>query len=370
MMITIDLVIPSYRLQEDILNKIVSLQKPSGVHLSIYLIADNPLLPVPPVLLQWQQEGKISLVVNETNLGFSAARNKGIELGNSDYVLLLDDDIVPGEQLLFSYAKAIEQNADAIGFAGVTFFPEPFNAVTEALYISGTTHHFSLPATLATMKWTPTANVLLKRSEFDNHWFDELLRYGGEDIALLAAKSIESGKELIAVPGAIVHHPWWNNGSVQLKRMYRYGRGAADILANPVLKRYTWLDFTNTMETILLILIATPFLIYFGVAAWSWKLIVTVLISDYFVCLLKCIKAQHKNKLAIALQLLLHKSARELGALLGSIAKGRIQDITRRLDVGFTKPHPSPYRLNRWKIFKSFLILGGILLIIAIGAAG
>ena len=121
-MITIDLVIPSYRLEEDILKRIIALQVPAGLQLSIYIIADNPLIKVPDLLLQLHQQDLVHLIVNETNLGFSATRNKGILLGKSEYVLLLDDDIVPDAQLLLSYTKAIVQNPDAIGLAGVTFF--------------------------------------------------------------------------------------------------------------------------------------------------------------------------------------------------------------------------------------------------------
>jgi len=47
---------------------------------------------------------------NEQNLGASASRNRGIEESTGDYILFLDDDVIPSKDLLHSYGRTLQKN--------------------------------------------------------------------------------------------------------------------------------------------------------------------------------------------------------------------------------------------------------------------
>src|SRR4051812_25504021 len=122
----IDVVIPSYRLVEDILLPIFALSKPPETTVTFFLVADNPAIPVPPAIRKKAEAGEITLIENKKNLGFSQTRNIGIHAGKAQWILLLDDDIVPDNKLLYEYQAAFVQHPEAVGFIGVTEFPKPF----------------------------------------------------------------------------------------------------------------------------------------------------------------------------------------------------------------------------------------------------
>ena len=364
---TIDVVIPSFRLDEEILHRIVDLSTPVNFTVVVYIISDNPKLTVPQSILNLYNSGKINLVINETNIGFSASRNMGIRAGNGKWILLLDDDIIPNENLLISYANAIAANENAIGFAGVTFFSQPFNAVTKALEISGATGHFKSAQHIRSMKWAPTANIVLNRYKILNSLFDETLKAGGEDIDFLVKNSLHFNENYISVPGATVEHPWWNKGKLQTARMFRYGIGAADIAIKDPIKNYTYRDFLNTSELLLLLLLILPFAAFHHHQKIIVVCCVAVIILEFITNYLKAIIIGKTFSPVVAFNLSWLKNCREAGYLYGSLAKGHINNFAARIDMGFTKPHPTPFRLNRWKIIK-MLILVSILLIITIYA--
>jgi len=251
---SIDIVIPSFRLDENVLLNIFNVERPDGFLVNFYIVADNPLLVIPEEILKLASENKINLIKNEINLGFSKTRNNGIRLGNAKWILLLDDDILPSKKLLIAYAEAIKKNRDSIGFAGVTNFPLPFNAATRAMDINGTTGHFKAALDNKPLVWVPTANVMLNREKMDMTLFNEKLDKGGEDIEFLLRNSLLHKEKYTPVPNAVVEHPWWNNGAIQTERIFRYGRGAADIAALDTIKPYTYHDFLNTSELVVLLL--------------------------------------------------------------------------------------------------------------------
>lgn len=354
---SIDIVIPSFRLAESFLSPIIHLSRPPGWMINYYLVADNPAVRVSAGIRRWEQEGKMKLIINARNVGPSETRNTGIRAGNGHWVLLLDDDIVPGENLLQAYVAAIEEHPHAIGFIGVTDFPEPVNAVTLALKINGTLGHFNLARYKPAMRWAPTANLMLNRGRLDPTLFDASLKKGGEDIELLVRNSLQSDELYISVPEAVVQHPWWNNGAVQTERMFRYGEGAFEMAAKPAIKNYTYLDFTNTGETLFLLLLLWPFAWWGGWAYWVGVAAVSVIIAELLTNWLKAVKVGKTASPAVAFYLFWAKNCHELGWLTGVLKSFRFHQFARRVDMGFVKPHPSPFRLNRWKIIKMIGIL-------------
>lgn len=363
---SIDIVVPSYRLNEDVLLNIIYLEHPDNFTVHIFIIADNPTVTVSKSLQELYDQQKINLLINKTNLGFSASRNKGIRAGKSKWVILLDDDIHPEPDLLKVYASAVEQYENAIGFVGVTRFPEPFNNTTKALRLSGITAHFESALHVQEMIWAPTANIVLNREKLGNHLFDENLKAGGEDIDFLVCNSLLYNEKYVSVPNAIVTHPWWNNGSIQTERLIRYGIGASEIARKFPVKNYTYRDFTNTSETILLLLLALPVAIVFHKANIILYTTVIVIATEIITNFIKAIMTGKTWSPAIALYLTWIKNCREFGYLYGALSKGYTNGFAQRIELGFKKPHPSPFRLNKWKIIKMVLIMICILLCITI----
>ncbi len=358
MQYSIDVIIPSFRLDEEILIRIFNLKKPANVDINFFLIADNPAITVSDSIMEMVNSNKVNLLINAINLGFSKTRNKGIEAGSGDWILFLDDDIVPEENLLISYAEAIKNHPESLGFIGITHFPQPFNTITKALALNGSVSHFKSGLDQEELSWAPTANVMFNRSLLGNRRFLPQLVNGGEDIELLFRNSLENNKKYRAVPDAMVTHPWWNDGKIQTRRMFRYGLGASEIVDIPHIKLYSYRDFTNTSETLfILILSALLALLFNGNIYWICTLAFIIIISEFLTNMIRSIAFSKSFSIPLAWQMIWHKNAYEAGFLWGCLSHGRLLNIGKRIDVGFNKPNPSPFRLNKWKIIKMSLVL-------------
>lgn len=362
---SIDVVIPSFRLDEKILLPILALRKPDGFNVHFYLIADNPSVAVPDSIHALSAHGRVTLLINKENCGFSATRNRGIDAGHGRWILLLDDDIHPSPDLLIRYAEAIASKPDSIGFVGVTLFPEPDHPVGRALVLNGSLGHFQKALKEVSLPWAPTTNVLLSRPILGKRRFNPQLKVGGEDIALLAAISLLHRQQYICVPNAIVTHPWWQDGRSQVKRLFRYGLGTGEVMTLPEFRPYTFIDFTNTSESLCLIMIYSMVGVVFDLPI-SYIPVVTavLLLAEVLTTGFRAMLAPGKVSPLVVFEMLAHKNAYELGMLWGGLRSRGITNFTRRLDLGFRKPDPSPFRLNKWKIVKMALFLLILFLVI------
>ena len=361
---SIDVVIPTFRIEEKALLAIINLPKPADFAIYFYIVADNPLIAIPTSLLKLQEENQITLLINPKNEGVPATRNRGILAGKSKWILFLDDDVQPQEDLLLAYASAIQQHRNAIGFVGVTNFPEPFNAVTTALAISGFTSHFSIASKQELLVWAPTANIILNRQKLNKDLFDPALTISGEDVDFLSRNSLQFNEKYISVPKAVAVHPWWNNGATQTNRMFRYGLGASQIAAKQPVKNYTYRDFTNTVESILLLILLFPVALYTGNTRIIAVLLAAIVLLEFVTTWLRAINVGKTYSLAVTLQLVWTKNVYQFGYLVNSIVQGRLSGFAERTELGFIKPHPSSFRLNRWKIVRLTILFFLILFLI------
>jgi glycosyltransferase involved in cell wall biosynthesis len=353
----IDIVIPSFRLDVSVLDHLIHMDQPPGWKIRFFLIADNPQVKVPSAIVDWELQGKVELIVNPSNLGPGATRNIGIRAGSATWILFLDDDVWPMPGLLQAYADAIEKDPDSIGFVGVTEFPAPINATTHALMINGSVGHFDLAKYKPTMVWTPTANVILNRAKMDPDLFDPALKKSGEDIDFLARNSFLFNEEYRSVPEAVVKHPWWNNGKVQTERLFRYGIGGAEIARLPHIRRYTYLDFANSMEIWFFLIILLPLGFAYGFADWLAAIAVSVLLAEFFTNLVRTWMKRKVISPGIAFQLTWIRTMYDAGHVYAALSANSWKSFMRRADLGFVKPNPSPFRLNRFKIIKMILII-------------
>ena len=358
---SIDIIIPSYRVNEDLIKTVVSLSRPEGYDINIYLVIDNPSATIPDSIIALANAKQISLLLNDNNRGVSESRNRGINASAGKWLLFLDDDITPEDDLLLKYAEKIQENPEAPGFAGCTMLPPPYNTTTCALDASGITQSFTFPCYQEQLIWAPTANLMLNRETLPEKLFDGELTASGEDIDLCVRISLLNKSRSISVPEAKVFHPWWNNGDMPTKKIFLYGVGGYQIARKIPMRQFTYVDFLNTTESMLTLLVLLPVFLTLSLGS-IWMILVTiVLFSELVTNYVQLTVTRNSYSLVTAFKLAWIKNVREFGFLYESLRRREMFGFARRLDTSFNKPHPGWFRLNRWKILKMLIVISMVL---------
>ncbi|MBO9732590.1 MAG: glycosyltransferase family 2 protein [Chitinophaga sp.] len=346
---SIDIIIPSFRLDEQYLLPLIHLPKPNGWRFNYYVVVDNPKVKPGKEILRLAEEGAIQLFINPVNLGAGESRNKGINAGNGDWMLFLDDDIVADDNLLFEYVKAIEGNRDAIGFIGLTDFPAPMNTFTRALTAAGLTTIFTIAERKEEFMWGVTANMMYSRAAMGELRFPDIYpkNGGGEDVDLPAQICLRNNARFPCVKAARVTHPWWNDGQPHYKRFERYGEGMALLL--PRFKQFTWYAFPNPVEGIVLTLLSAPlFFLYLSWQKWLILLVAIPLID----IVINCIRAAGMGfkEIKVGYYMTLLRCSNEWGMFKTMMGQGKLSYFMKRINIDFTRPRH--FRTNRWRIIK------------------
>ena len=258
--VSIDVVIPSYRFNESIIRPILEMEIPVFTDINFILIIDQPGLSPSDEMNQLIQAKKVVVLFNETNCGASVSRNKGIKTGTSEWILFLDDDIEVPPSLLLTYAAAAQRYPGEIGFIGLIELPPPSTDFSKAILASGAMDIFSIASKKDYFAWGATANIMIRRSALGNLTFSTVYPKsgGGEDVDFfLRLRKQNDYRDFKTLPAAVVYHPWWNNEKPDYKKPFRYGIGNSWLgQLNP---EHTYRDFLNTPETVLLLIIATMY---------------------------------------------------------------------------------------------------------------
>ena len=245
--VSIDIVIPSIRLDTEGLLKSLRMEVPPGVDLRYYVISDNRNLQSG----EFEHNGiPVRVVVNAENLGAPLSRNVGLDAGTGRYVLFIDDDVAVPPDILYSYLAAIREEPDAPGYVGPTAFPDPVNSFTRGIRASDMLTFFTLPAARRHMSWGTTSNLMVRRGAVGDTRFSEAFpkHGGGEDIDFCLRVVSKSGGLFRAVPGAQVRHPWWRGAGRSYARFFRWAVGDSRlVLLHP---RYMYRDVPGMVETL------------------------------------------------------------------------------------------------------------------------
>ncbi|CAE6438861.1 unnamed protein product, partial [Rhizoctonia solani] len=273
---SLDIIIPSYRVSLQRLSRVLSLEPSPSCITTFIIVVDNPRSPcVYELQHSNSHRTDVRILVNESNKGASAARNKGLAVSTAEWVAFLDDDVDPSQNYLAVAEKCIRNQPDAAGFIGNTCFPAAHNIFTTAIQLSGVTSFWDIADRIAEdVPWGITANLIVRRNARDKVQFD--LRFpktgGGEDIDFCINKRKASlkrgGTAFWAAPEVVVAHPWWDKGQRSYKRFFSWSRGdGALIKMHPDL---AWRDVTpNSAETFSLATI----LIISGVLLFRWSMV-------------------------------------------------------------------------------------------------
>ena len=84
-MISIDVIIPSYRLQSEYLIPIIQMDIPFETNVRFLIIADNPNEKIPEDFLSLVDNEKVILFSNKENKGAHKSRNVGLDNSKAVY---------------------------------------------------------------------------------------------------------------------------------------------------------------------------------------------------------------------------------------------------------------------------------------------
>jgi len=250
--ISIDVIVPSYRLLGEYLISIVQMDIPDDTQVRYLIIGDNPEVETPAGLIPLIDNKKVILMRNSTNLGVCRTRNVGIDNSIADWIFFIDDDVKPAKNLLFQYTETIKSKPDEIGFFGNAIFPPPINNYTRGLAVSGILTFFSIGKQFEHLRWAPTLNVMIKRSAIGDTRFNMVFdKFGAsEEIDFFLTIYRSTGKELCAVKNAPVFHDWWYGGKRNYSRFIRWAGGFTILINN--FPENTFYNFPNMIESLLL----------------------------------------------------------------------------------------------------------------------
>ncbi|WP_345954536.1 glycosyltransferase [Mucilaginibacter sp. PAMB04168] len=354
MPISIDVIIPSFRLTPATLLPILKLGRPADTLIHFFLIADNPTLVPDAGIAALVDNETVSLIINENNLGASATRNRGIEAGKGDWILFLDDDIEVNPDLLLTYATAAQQQSHEIGFIGLVTMPPAPTAFARAVYANGSMAIFGAAQHNEYFAWGASANIMVKRSALGDVRFSSAYPKtgGGEEVEFFLRIRAQNGfANYRCLPHAQAEHPWWNNGRADYTRFYRYGIGNSYLAQrNPA---YRWYDFLNTPETLFCIVVAV-FVVHFfyrPVVNYGLFFIAISLFAEYITNIMRVRRNNKRLSFGTAFNVMRLRLVYEWGTLIGNLKRFRLAGLGERFSYdGSTKARH--FRLNRYKIVK------------------
>lgn len=107
--------------------------------------------------------------------GAAVSRNHGLFESAADWVLFLDDDVIPEADVLCHFADAIAaRGRETDGFVGTVQMPRPVNRFTRAVAMSHLTYWYEVArkagaaaagdAATWRVSWGTTANLAVRRS--------------------------------------------------------------------------------------------------------------------------------------------------------------------------------------------------------------
>lgn len=277
--ICLDIVVPSYRIKNnEILKSIIQLQCSKQVYIKFWIVVDNPntdhILEVKKLANmvnkeRFDVEGNyfVNVLHYEKNQGASFARNLGYNYSTADWILFLDDDVIPSSHLLDAYVGAILRYPKAKVFVGNTELPVASNTWTKMLrtcnimFFYGVSKHRIFPP------WGVTANLMVRGSRHNGTiQFKDVYPKtgGGEDIDFCFQfkkwyKELPQSGLIVGVPSAVACHPWWNGGGICYNQINGWATG--DSLCITEWPEKCFWSFPNWIEFILCLLI--PLLVYF-----------------------------------------------------------------------------------------------------------
>ena len=122
----VTVVIPAYKAEATIRRAVDSVLAQPGVDTEIVAVVDGVFDRTPQLLASYDPS-RVRTLINETNLGPTFARNRGLAAATGEYVMFLDcDDFVEGD-MLAGLVRAMRRDEADLGFGPLQILKEGRN---------------------------------------------------------------------------------------------------------------------------------------------------------------------------------------------------------------------------------------------------
>lgn len=387
-LLTIDIIVPSYRVDLQRLRPILSLPSAPTAATSFIVIVDNPFAAgLPHLQTEFSHRSDVRIRVNNTNQGVSATRNRGLSESAAEWVLFLDDDVQPSADILIQLERAIRANPQTAGLVGSSMFPPADHVFTAAVHLSGVTYFWDIANKLeGRIPWGVTANLASKRVH-DGISFDPTFPKtgGGEDIDYCikrAELSIASGGEgFLGAPEVVVTHPWWLEGRRSYSRFFGWARGdGALVKMYPALSYYDLAPNSGELLVFAAILAISEFGLALKAQSYqqlhilSIRIVIATIISNLLHDLYRHLrpdsleKRKFKTTLRGSMWILaildstLIRLASEIGRTAGMLERGEVTHFMKRFDWFTGLAGTGPKNTERRNSLQRFVLIITLLL--------
>jgi len=140
--ITIDVVIPCFRIDSFCLDSMVSIEKDKRTDHRFVVVVDKNIGDITVEQLEYlrslERDYPTRVRINEKNMGASFSRNRGMQESYSDLILYLDDDVLADKKIIQAYTNAIIDNPEKDGFVGKSILSRDGRNSTTAVHMAQT----------------------------------------------------------------------------------------------------------------------------------------------------------------------------------------------------------------------------------------
>lgn len=348
---SVDILVPSFRLDEGPLLAILDLVPPGGMSVRWIIVADDPRALVPARVAARIDGSAAILVRNEANLGSAGSRNAALALSTAEWVLFLDDDVTPVADLLARYGEAIQRSPLAIGFFGPTRFQPAATQYQRGVEVSDILTFFRIATYCTALPWAPTSNVMVRGDAARSQRFRTVFPKGGggEDIDYLLRVSQRATGQFLAVPDAVVDHPWWFGGRRDYTRFTRWSFG--DSLLHDLHPAFCYRAAPNAVEVLAVGLpVAGLASLLSGSAVPLLATVLGVPLGELLTEFLRLLALKGFPAALYCGETVLIRSSNDLGRLAMQAQLRRWHGITERWDHFCTGEHVAYHK--RWALLK------------------
>jgi len=250
--ITVDVVVPTYRVVRSFLEGICALKCAArNVSVNFIIIVDGPHAEVGWLKQLAVDRADVRVRINPVNCGASHTRNVGVDESAAEYILFLDDDVIPNADLIDQYVAAVRNHGDKFdGYVGYSDLPaEPRCIFPTAVHFSGVSFFWRGAQKMELMPWGITANLFVRRENSPRFDVRYIKTGGGEDIDFCLKLARQP---LCAVPNAMITHPWWDNGDRCYQHFFNWSQ--SDGMLQDVYPHLSYRCLPDAVETALVVL--------------------------------------------------------------------------------------------------------------------